>query len=333
MKRRIWGLLALSVVGLALVAALFHPGGSGTPKSSAHVNTGTAHLDIDMVKDGSDWCDPVTATANHPIGVPYEVALCLTDAEAPPASLNIELLYNDLLNSCTDVANSGTGLDDNPDANAGTTYWDTVGHSLGTVGWDCSAGGTNYPRCDTNTETGAGKGRAFFTCGAPSADPGDLTLPVGAGVSSPIAVLSLSAAAGGVDNLAFGIVKVADYDVSTITDCTPVGTCVGATDYKGPTPTPVPTATFTPVTPPTRTPTATPTRTPTPTATCTPTPASYTPTPIATATPTALDRAIERIERLTDRACNGPWYKAPQCRALQFVLALLESLRSGHGSR
>ena len=256
MKRRIWGLLALSVVGLALVAALFHPGGSGTPRSSAHVNTGTAHLDIDMVKDGSDWCDPVTATANHPIGVPYEVALCLTDAEAPPASLNIELLYNDLLNSCTDVANSGTGLDDNPDANAGTTYWDTVGHSLGTVGWDCSAGGTNYPRCDTNTETGAGKGRAFFTCGAPSADLVDLTLPVGAGVSSPIAVLSLSAAAAGVDNLAFGIVKVADYDVSTITDCTPVGTCVGATDTKQEVQADTPT--------PTNTPTPTPTLTPTP---------------------------------------------------------------------
>jgi len=271
MKRWIWGLLALSAVGLALVAALFHSGSSGTPRSSAHVNTGTAHLDIDMVKDGSDWCNPVNNAATHtvsanPLDV-YEVAICLTDAEAPPASFNIEFLYNDLLNSCTNVTNVGTGLDDNPDANAGTTVWDSVAHSLGTVGWDCSAGGTNYPVCDTNVcntsvdpecddvvYTGPGKGRAFFTCGAPSADLADLTLPVGAGVSSPIGVVSLHAAAAGVDNLAFGIVKVADYDVSTITDCTPVGTCVGATDTKQevqadtptPTNTPPPTPTLTP---------------------------------------------------------------------------------------
>ena len=155
MKRWIWGLLALSAVGLALVAALFHSGSSGTPRSSAHVNTGTAHLDIDMVKDGSDWCNPVNNAATHtvsanPLDV-YEVAICLTDAEAPPASFNIEFLYNDLLNSCTNVTNVGTGLDDNPDANAGTTWWPSAALSLGTVGWDCSAGGTNYPVCDTNT--------------------------------------------------------------------------------------------------------------------------------------------------------------------------------------
>ena len=56
MKRWIWGLLALSAVGLALVAALFHPGGSETPKSSAHVSTGSPHMEIDLVKEeGTEW--------------------------------------------------------------------------------------------------------------------------------------------------------------------------------------------------------------------------------------------------------------------------------------
>lgn len=82
---------------------------------------------------------------------------------------------------------------------------------------------------------------AFITCGAPSADPGDLDLPVGVGVSSPIAVVTLNATATGLDNLAFGIVKVADYDVSTIIACPAAGAnCVGAADTKTTAPTATP---------------------------------------------------------------------------------------------
>jgi len=285
MKYRQWFLLALSP--LLLVVALVGVRSFGGSPDVAAANG--AKIEIDMVKDGSDWCNPVNNAATHtvsanPLDV-YEVAICLTNAEAPPASFNIELLYNDLWNSCTDVANAGTGLDDNPDANAGTTYWDTVGHSLGTVGWDCSAGGTNYPVCDTNTaERGAGKGVAFLTCGAPSADPGDLTLPVGASVSSPIAVVTLKAVGAGVDNLAFGIVKVADYDVETIMACPADGAnCVPAADTKEgepAEPTATPTSTMTPAA----------TNTPCgpggcPTSTVTPRAWTKTPTPAPTDTP------------------------------------------------
>jgi len=278
---------------LLLVVALVGVRSFGGSPDVAAANG--AKIEIDMVKDGNDWCNPVNNAATHTVGpATYEVAICLTNALAPPASFNIELKYNDLWNSCTDVANSGTGLDDNPDANAGPTvggtYWPSEALSLGTVAdaaWDCSVGGTNYPVCDTNTaERGAGKGVAFLTCGAPSADLVDLTLPVGAGVSSPIAVVTLKAEGAGVDNLAFGIVKVADESVETIVACNVNDgwtACIGATDTKTgepAEPTATPTATMTPAA----------TNTPCgpggcPTSTVTPRAWTKTPTPAPTGTP------------------------------------------------
>jgi len=241
-------LLLLSIVAAIAVAAVALIGfrsSSGPDVASAAPGT---KIEIDMVQDGSspdDWCNPVQSSVTVNLGTDYKVAICLTDAASAPASFNIEVLYDDVKNLCTDVANAGTGLDDNPDANAGSTVWDSVAHSLGTVGWDCSAGGTNYPVCDTQPLTGPGNGRAFFTCGAPSADLVDLTLPFGVGVSSPIGVLKLHAEVAGVSSvLALGIVAVADYDVSPIINCPAAGAdCVsGAVTLQEAPPTPTPTS-------------------------------------------------------------------------------------------
>jgi hypothetical protein len=251
MKRWIRGLLALSAVGLALVAALFRPGGSETPKSSADVGTGQVHIEIDMIKTGgTDWCNPVDTVATRALGSDYQVAFCLTDGSISPsdapAVFDIEFLYDDTLNSCTDANPGGAALDDNPDANTGTTIWPSWGPDLGT-NWDCNVGNLP-PVCDNDTATGPGHGRAFISCQSASTP----TLPVGPGVSSPIAVVTLHAATAGVDNLDFGVVAIYRSDVSNVLKCPNDITCKGATlnvlaeGTPTPSPTPTPTATPTP---------------------------------------------------------------------------------------
>ena len=219
MRRWFWVLLAISAVGLALVAALFHSGSSGTPRSLAN---GTPKLEIDLVKDGSDWCDPVDATASRPAdNTAYQIAICLTDSLKAPAGFNFEVVYDEALNTCTNVTTiPGASLDDNPDANAGTTTFSTPG--LGT-GWDCSDYDLSEPVCDLSGSMGT----AYMSCMSAA---GTLTLPFGSGVSAPLAVLNLKAANVGVDNLALQNAAVFDASVTQILACTtPSSACVGAT--------------------------------------------------------------------------------------------------------
>jgi hypothetical protein len=281
MSRWLWGPALLSALVLATVLAIARPGGSGNQESLAHIITPTGtpgaplvHLEIDAdVPNGSDPCNPVDATA--PAGGMHKVAVCLTSSSQPPASFTVELLYDDTLNSCTDIANSGTGLDDNPDANAGTTVWPDAAHSLGTVGWDCSGGGVKYPVCDTDVcdydadpecdpadHTGPAHGKAFITCMCTGT--GCATLPVGENVSRPIAVVTFDVLRDGIDSLSFGAVALYDETAEQILRC-PGADCYGALNDKTLV---TPTVTSTPTLTPTITPTPTDTSTPTPTPTC-----------------------------------------------------------------
>jgi len=276
MSRWLWGPAVLSALVLAGVLAIARPGGSGNQESLAHFITPTGtpgaalvHLEIDADTTNGDPCNPVDATA--PAGGMHKVAVCLTSSSQPPKDFDIELLYNDDLNSCTDVADSGTGLDDNPDANAGSTTWGT---SLG-AGWDCSGGEVLYPVCDTDVcdydadpecnpadHTGPAHGKAFITCMC--IGTGCATLLVGENVSSPIAVVTFDVLRDGIDSLSFGVVALYDEVANNILRC-PDGPCYGASNDKTlvtPTMTPTPTITPTP------TPTPTDTSTPTPTPTC-----------------------------------------------------------------
>jgi len=294
MKQWRWGLLALSAAGAAVVLALFYSGGPGTARTSAHVSTGTVHLEIDMVKDGAganDWCNPVQNSKTTAVGADYQVAICLSDVQTGkgPQSLQFDLLYDKDLNTCTDIAGGNIALDDNPDF---------LQASLGGVegNWDCNLSNdpAGAPKCDRDVAGDAADlGRAFLFCQNSTDEP---TLPVGNGVSAPLAVVNFHAAAEGIDNLSLGYVEMVDSGLLTFLDCWPTGArCFGAADTKlGPaTPTftpvpptatftPVPTATFTPV-PPTATFTPVP-----PTATFTPVPPTATNTPVpptATFTP------------------------------------------------
>ena len=274
MKHRQWFFLALSP--LLLVVALVGVrsfGGPGVAEAQA------PKLEIDLVED-TGWCDTIDDDADRTDVSEYEVAICLTDSPAAPAGFEFQVVYDEALNTCTNVTTiPGASLDDNPDANAGTTVWPDVANSLGT-GWDCSDSDLSEPRCDL----GGSMGTAYMSCMSPA---GTLTLPFGAGVSAPLAVLKLRAAADGDDNLTIQNAAVFDANVVNILSCTtPSAACVGATEHKSVGEEPASTAT------PTATPTPTSTpwcggerQTPCPTSTVTPRAWTKTPTPAPTGTP------------------------------------------------
>jgi len=138
MKNRAWfvAMLAPALVVIAIAGSRMVDRSAGV--ALAHVGTGSVHVEIDMVKDGpgaNDWCNPVNASATHVIGDNYQVAVCLSDVTTGhgPQSLSFYILYNDSLNTCTDINGGNFAIDDNPDF---------LQASLGgnPLNWDCNCG-------------------------------------------------------------------------------------------------------------------------------------------------------------------------------------------------
>ncbi|MDI6858179.1 MAG: DUF11 domain-containing protein [Dehalococcoidia bacterium] len=124
------------------------------------------HMEIDMdITNGNGPCDPVDWEASHGYNDNYGVAVCVYGLYIgfPIGTVAFDVLYDDTLNLAPEVADSGVGLDDNPDANAGATTFNGAGRDLGD-GWDCSSGGLAFPMGDKNPATGPGNGRAFLSC-------------------------------------------------------------------------------------------------------------------------------------------------------------------------
>jgi len=291
MKHRPLLFLVLPLLLLAMTLVGFRLFSGSTSVASAHVSTGTVHLEIDMVQDaGGTWCNPVQDANPPPYhgpgDPPYQVAICLTDAPqgSPPAAFQFSLAYNTRLNQCVDKACGDLDpncLDSNPDANAaasgGTTF---NGVSLGTR-WNCNIG-------DVAPSCGAGTGQAFLQCNMTSGT-GTLTLPTGPGVSEPIAVITFTALYGGTDDLTLQNVEVDDSALLPYVQCFGASCNAGAvfrgTDNKSGSEAPTATPTFTPAPP-----TATPAYCGNPgQPQCTPTPRAFTqtPSPGPTATATA----------------------------------------------
>jgi hypothetical protein len=232
MKGWKWGLLALPIIGLVLVLALFDPGSLGTPESSA---AAVPQLAIDLVQD-SGWCNTIDSTANVPVGNQHQAAICLLNVGGYSASdFGIQVLYNSSRNSCSNTGQTGAGLDANPDF---------VVSPVG--GYNCSNSGLTYPSC--------GAGVAFIGCNTVD----DSVILSG---NWAIAVITWTASAAGDDDLSFGTASLYSSDGENILRC-PGANCLGATVTKlGPatatptptpvppteTPTPLPTATFTPL--------------------------------------------------------------------------------------
>ncbi|MDI6857825.1 MAG: hypothetical protein QME71_05870 [Dehalococcoidia bacterium] len=288
MKR--WRIISLAIVAIALLAGLLllaRPWGSEQAAAQEPVPI-VVSLDMET-SDGP--CTDIDATAFHDPGTIYDIGLCVSGLYAAAGgftgtgigTLAFDVLYDDLLNVAPEVANSGNGLDDNPDANAGSTIW---GDGLGS-GWDCSTGGIAYPMGDKNPASGPGNGWAFLQCTS-LAGPWTLGDDETSGV---IAVIHFQAIAAGEDTLTIANGLLGFPDASEMGTCNPAYnwemTCNGGTESKSGEPPP-----------PTATPTATRTSTPTPWCggpgqptcpTSTPTPRAWTmtPTPPPTDTPEA----------------------------------------------
>ena len=227
----------ISLVAVPLLAALvvfaIVNAGAGAPGTSAQPPAKLA-LDMDPT-NGDSPCNPVDDTRSVNAGDTYEVAFCLQDASNPPGSFNIEVLYDDTLDQCVPVdCPEGVGcVDTNPDANAGMTAWTSP--DLG-AGCDCSIGGELPPQCDRNPgETGPGMGLAFIQCYCP-----DPTLPVGEGVSSPLAMVTFKNVEKGGDTFNIGVAALYDNWIVSVADCETAQCSGGAVDSAAavsPTPT------------------------------------------------------------------------------------------------
>jgi len=195
------GVRRTSLIVLPLLAALAvflvvdANGGAGNANAQ---DTPTLSLDMDIT-NGDGPCNPVDPTrATSGDEAKYEVAICLADFGAPPAAFQFDLLYDDTLDQClpTECPDSNC-LDGNPDSNAGATVFSSP--SLG-GGWDCNVLEVEPAVCDNDPGSGAGHGKAHLSC----LTPGDPTLPVGTGVSAPLAVVTFKTLAAGSDEFTLG---------------------------------------------------------------------------------------------------------------------------------
>jgi hypothetical protein len=238
-------LAVLAAAAIAAVATVAPRFGGGTERVEAQDGASVAvALDMDIT-NGSGPCNPIDPEGGSSgDGAEFKVAICLTGAAAPPLTFNIDVLYDDTLDQCVPVDCPGVEcLDANPDANAGTTSWTTP--DLGT-GCDCSIGGLKPPQCDEDPDTGPGKGKAFINCYCDSP-----TLPVGEGVSSPIAVVTFKSIANGSDTFTFGVVALYDEPGANILRCPPkkdMAPCSGGTRGELAPTSPIPTAAAVPPT-------------------------------------------------------------------------------------
>jgi len=226
-------LVMLAAAAIAAVATVVPRLSGGTGQVEA---TDGASLALDMdITNGSGPCNPIDPErASSGDGAEYKVAICLTGATAPPKSFNVELIYDDTLDQCVPVDCPGVGCPDaNPDANAGTTTWTTPG--LGT-GCDCTGSGEVPPACDWNPDTGPDAGAASIVCIC--ATP---TLPVGATVSSPIAVVSFKNIAKGRDTFTLGTAAIYTEEGTNILRC-PGDQCSGGARNESLSPPPTPTS-------------------------------------------------------------------------------------------
>jgi cell division septation protein DedD len=267
---------------------------------------------------GDGVCSDIDAVRTVPLptsGLLVGVCFSLPGNTDPVAAFRYAVVYNDGVVLAPEVADAGTALEDNPDANDGNEF-STPG--LG-ANWDCNPVGVS-PKGDTNPSTGPGNGRAFS--GACSSTAGGTLL--GNSGFAPLGVITFNSVAAGTTTIEFdpnGTFSdpggsVTGDSLTELGSCYPTSgipmVCNGATltvqgptdtptntPTNTPTPTPTPTDTFTPTN--TNTPTNTPTDTATPTNTNTPT---DTPTPTPTNTPSNQDLDGDGLTN-SDEALHG----------------------------
>jgi hypothetical protein len=187
-------------------------------------------LDLNTT-NGSGPCSVIDATRALGVGATFDVAVCVRSGPVSVAHYRFAVTYDDTILHASEVANAGTALNDNPDANAGSTTFSSP--SLG-GGWDCSGGGVGvYPVADTNPASGPGNGRAFSGSCASASGPNTLTV-------GPLAVIHFSVIGTGASGLALSEVQVTNDALEEVGSCVPVVDvpmpCSGGTFTGGPCP-------------------------------------------------------------------------------------------------
>jgi hypothetical protein len=218
------------------------PCGTPTPEPSV-----TLALDAN-ISNGSGPCTQIDDVTSISPGQQVQVGVCLLDPSAvlPLAAVQYRVTYDDRVVVVPEIANAGTGLDDNPDANAGaTTFTSTMFPVALGGGWDCSGGVGAYPQGDQNGIPGDGVGVAYSGgCGS-AAGPNTL-------LQGPLGIITFQAVAVGITSLSILEAGIVNDDLIEVGSCAPTierpMLCLGASIVvaEGPQPTPTVTATPTP---------------------------------------------------------------------------------------
>jgi hypothetical protein len=190
------------------------PCGTLTPTPEPSV---TLALDADIT-NGSGPCTQIDDVASMAVGDTRQVGVCLLNPGGTVgiAAFGFRIAYNDRIVVAPEVTNVGTGLDDNPDANAGATTFTSPPYPnpLG-GGWDCSASIGVYPVGDTDGTPQDGDGTAYS--GGCSSPPGPNTL-----VQGPLAVVTFNALSPGTSALTLFQATVTNDLPAEIGSCNPL---------------------------------------------------------------------------------------------------------------
>jgi hypothetical protein len=245
--------IVVSIVALLAAFLLATAWFAGHSRSTA-ADTFRVFIDADTT---NGICNlPEDSSLSVSVGDSFSVAVCVEDPPAALGAFSFHVVYDDTVIRAPEVADTGAGLDDNPDANQA---------ALGD-GWDCSALGVAFPMGDGDPASGPGGGLATLNC---MNLPGPFTF---ASTGYLALVNFQTQGVAGTSALTLAQVLLNDSVATELGTCNPTVVspvpCVdGSVSVGG-----APVATSTPVVPPGTTPAVTPATTPGATPTPAPTP-------------------------------------------------------------
>lgn len=143
--------------GLAVAVLLFIP--LFLVSGSAYGQRASQSLAVDV--DPRDApCTNIHRTRAVRPGEDFQVAICLQNAADTVGLFQMDIVYDDTVLTAPEVADTGSALDDNPDAN----QVGLSGVASGDTGWDCTGFTVLYPKGDKEPATGPGNGVGFIVC-------------------------------------------------------------------------------------------------------------------------------------------------------------------------
>jgi hypothetical protein len=315
MKRSKLPLVVLGLLPLVLVLTIVGLGGARSGGDASAQATLRLRIDAD-VTNGSRPCDPIDDLAVVSLGAVHNVGICIENYEANFIN-NFELHIRYVgdpsdedpprLNIATELTSPSPYLDDNPDANDSGAPPASDPNDPDRLGfnWSCTGLGIAPPVGEDTSTPGVADAR--IACNA------DLAVPDQDLATDPGLLATIEFTAGmtpGVDTIDFGPINSTNKNLVVAprpgagnarcrTGSADQVPCLGATIFKGITPTPSPT--LSPTATPTPTLTFTPTETFTPTITPTPTETPIvTPTFTPTPPPTELDVDSDGVLNIED---------------------------------